>query len=267
MNDMTGSVVTNGFETKYIRFGTGNRKLVILPGLSVQSVMPAAASIKKQYEIFCGDFTVWLFDRRSGLPDKYTVCDMANDAAAAMSALGLENVCLFGTSQGGMMAQVIAADHPGLVNKLALGSSACLVDEERCSVIDEWVMLAKQGKKKELYLSFGEKVYPAWFFEKYRDAFAELSKSVTDADLARFVILAEGTRGFDVRDRIGSINCPVLAVGDDSDAVLGAAATDDFAAAFSGRSDFELLRYSSFGHAVYDTAPDFKKKLFDFFIK
>ena len=39
----------------YIKFGTGNTPLVILPGLSVQSLLPLAEAIEKQYEIFESD--------------------------------------------------------------------------------------------------------------------------------------------------------------------------------------------------------------------
>ena len=94
-----------------------------------------------------------------------------------------------------------------------------------------------------------------------------MAKSVTDDELNRFIVLAEGMRVFDVKDGLGSIACPVLIVGDDTDEVLGADAATEIASALKGRADAEMLTYSSFGHAVYDTAPDFPRKLYDFFMK
>ena len=190
---------------------------------------------------------------------------MADDTAEAMKTLGLKNVCLFGASQGGMIAQIIAIKYPRLVGRLVLGSSACRADRERSAVIEEWIELAKAGKAKELYLSFGEKIYPAEIFEKFRGTLAEMSKSVSAGDLERFVILAEGTRGFDVTNELDTIRIPVLAIGDRTDAVLGSEATEEIARAMKNDPGFKKYMYTSYGHAVYDTAPDFTKRIFDFF--
>ncbi|HAQ62906.1 MAG TPA: alpha/beta hydrolase, partial [Ruminococcaceae bacterium] len=83
MSCETGRASNEKFEMQYIKFGQGKKTLVILPGLSVQSVIPAAAAIEKQYEIFKNDFTVYLFDRRQNLPEVYSVYDMADDTAEA----------------------------------------------------------------------------------------------------------------------------------------------------------------------------------------
>ncbi|MBO4693252.1 MAG: alpha/beta hydrolase [Clostridia bacterium] len=264
MNCVVDSVVLDDFKMQYIKFGKGSKALVILPGLSIQSVINAAPAIKKQYEIFCKDFTVYIFDRRCDLPDIYSVYDMADDTAKAMSALGLSRVCLFGVSQGGMIAETIAIKYPELVEKSVLGSTACRMDAKRFSVISDWIKLAKEGNAQELYLSFGEKVYNSETFIKYCSSFISMSKSVTKAELERFVILAEGADDFDVKDRLGEIRCPVLVIGDSDDAVLGDAAAE-IADAMKNNPDFQIYMYSGYGHAVYDLAPDYPKRLFDFF--
>ena len=267
MDYTVDKVVSGSSEIGYLRFGEGKKTLVILPGLSVQSVLPSAAAIEKQYRVFRDGFTVYLFDRRSEPPEKYTVYDMASDTAEAMRKIGLGGVCLFGASQGGMIAQAIALDYPELVFKAALCSSACRIGPERASVIREWIRLAKKGKATELYLSFGEKIYPPGVFRQYRDAFPKMAESVSDSDLSRFITLAGGTFGFDVKERLREIRRPVLAVGDRTDAVLGADATDEIAEAFGDAPGFESFVYSGYGHAVYDTAPDFAERLYEFFIK
>ena len=83
------TVTTAGFSMDYICFGNGAETMVILPGLSVQSVLPQAKAIAKQYARFTDDYTVYLFDRRKELPPVYTVEDMANDTVQAMESLGL----------------------------------------------------------------------------------------------------------------------------------------------------------------------------------
>jgi pimeloyl-ACP methyl ester carboxylesterase len=52
-----------------------------------------------------------------------TIDDMARDAVSFIRALGLDRVDLLGFSMGGMVAQVIAADHPALVRKLILAGT------------------------------------------------------------------------------------------------------------------------------------------------
>lgn len=49
--------------------------------------------------------------------------DMATDAVAAIRALGHERVDLFGLSMGGMVAQALAAQAPGLIDRLILAGA------------------------------------------------------------------------------------------------------------------------------------------------
>ena len=190
---------------------------------------------------------------------------MAEDTAEVMKTLGIEKADLFGASQGGMIALTIAAEYPALVNKVAVASTSVFIDENRYAVIDEWVGLARAKKAKELYLSFADKVYPPEVFIQNRDAFIALSETVADAELSRFVILAEGTRGFDISGRVSGIKCPVFCAFDKDDAVLGAGPGYDIINLFAGNPAFELSVTQGFGHAVYDTAPDFAQKLYSFF--
>lgn len=56
-------------------------------------------------------------------PLPYTLRDMADDALAVLEALSVERAHLVGGSAGGMIAQLIAAEHPGRVASLSLISS------------------------------------------------------------------------------------------------------------------------------------------------
>jgi len=258
------TVSADGIQTDYVRFGHGEQVFVILPGLSVDSVMKYADAVAEAYSLLTDDFTVYLFDRRKGLPGTYSVYDMARDTADAIRALGMEQVCLFGASQGGMIAMTMAAEYPGLVRKLILGSTAACVDPEQFKTIGEWIRLAEAGNAEELYMAFGEAIYPREIFEQSRDMLAAAAKTVTEEDLKRFIILAEGMKGFDMTERLEQILCPVLVMGSADDAVLGGEASERIAAAFSGRRDCELYMYDGYGHAVYDLAPDYKERILRF---
>jgi pimeloyl-ACP methyl ester carboxylesterase len=56
--------------------------------------------------------------RGSGDAARYTLADMAEDAAALLSELGLAPAHVIGASQGGMIAQTLAARHPAQVRSL-----------------------------------------------------------------------------------------------------------------------------------------------------
>lgn len=259
------TVQTETCSMRFFRFGKGERTLVILPGLSVQSVMGAADAIAAGYRQAEERFTVYVFDRREEIPSQYTVHDMARDTAAAFRVLGLQKVCLFGASQGGMIALVMAIEYPELVGRVALGSTSPRVGEEQFKIIGEWIERAKKKDREGLYLSFGRNIYPPAVFEQCREALLAAAASTTDRDLERFVILAEGTRDFDVSDRLDEIQCPVLALGVYEDGVLDSDATMEIAEKLDEHADFKLYMYSGFGHAAFDTAPDYRARLLRFF--
>ena len=257
-------VTTERFTMKYFRFGEGGNTLVILPGLSIQSVMGAADLVASAYKDLAEKYTIYVFDRKDDIEPPYTVRDMAEDTAEAFKALGLEKTALFGASQGGMMALVIAIEHPELVSKLILGSSSAHVKDEHYAVLEEWIRLAEKGDREGLYLDFGKEIYPPDVFEQYKDVLVESAKTVTDEELRRFIILAEGTKGFDVVDDLGKISCPMLAIGDYRDRVLSADATMEIAEKVDSRPDFRLYMYAGFGHAAFDTAPDYRERMLRF---
>ena len=245
----------------YIKFGTGDKILVMLPGLSVKSVLLMGDAVKNAFRAYDKDYTIYLIDRREDVPPVYTVTDMARDTAEKMKELGLEDVCLFGASQGGMMAMLIAAWYPELVHKLVLGSSAAKITDLGNSVIDGWVSLAEKRDGVALYLDFLKKVYPAYLFDQFKDILIATGKSVTDEEFARFIIIAKGAVDFDATSELDKIKCPVLVVGSEDDAVLGSAPSYDIARRLGCR----IHMYKDYGHDCYDTAPDFRDRMFKFF--
>ena len=258
------TVRTPSFAMDYLRFGSGEKHFVILPGLSVQSVLISAQAIAAAYKSFAQEYTVYLFDRRNDIPTGYTVHDMAQDTAGAMRTLGLENVCIYGASQGGMIAMDIALQFPDLIQKLALASTTARMTRERYQAIGRWADLAKGGSAQELYLAFGETIYPPGVFSQIRNTLVQMAGTVTAEEMSRFVMLAEASKDFNIMDALGKISCPVLVAGSRDDKVFGESASVEIAQAIPGA---ELIMYDGYGHAVYDTAPDFAGCMLRFFQK
>ena len=258
------TVRCDDFEMRFFRFGNGSRAFVILPGLSVQSVMGAAADIAAAYADFTGDYTVYVFDRRTELPERYSVYQMGLDTAAAMRALGLRDADIFGASQGGMMAQVIAIEAPDLVRRLVLGSTTSRFKPEDAPLFEEWIRLARAKDGPALYDAFGKAIYPEAVYAQYRDVLRAAGETVTDEDFQRFVILTEGIRGFDVTDKLDRIQCPTLVIGVYEDAVLESDATMEIAVKLDEKPGFSLFLYTGYGHAAFDTAPDYRARMLRF---
>ena len=73
-------------------------------------------------------FTVIAYDQRdsggtTNPASAYGVAEMAKDAAELIAALGHRRAHVFGTSLGGVIAQVLAAHHPERVDRLVLSST------------------------------------------------------------------------------------------------------------------------------------------------
>ncbi len=262
-----GTVKTNTFEMDYCRFGSGDKTFVILPGLSVQSVMGAKDAIEDAYSVMKDDFTTYVFDRRKTVPGGYSIADMADDTAEAIKELGLTDIYVFGASQGGMIGMSLAIRHPEIVKKLVLGSTSSHVWPTQRAVVDRWIELAQMKDREGLYQEYGKEIYPPDAYEQCKDMLTEAAASVTDEELERFVILASSIREFNVTDELKKIKCPVLALGVYEDSVLDSDATMEIAENLDYREDFALYMYKGFGHAAFDTAPDYKKRMLDFMLK
>lgn len=261
------TAAVNDFTMDFFRFGHGKDILVILPGLSVQSVMGSAEAVADAYRPLTDDFTIFVFDRRKELPASYSICEMARDTAEVLRSLGTDRIHLFGASQGGMIAMEIAVSYPDLVKKMVLGSTSACITEEQSRLFEKWIRLAEDKNAEALYLSFGEALYPKAVFEQARDLLTGMAATVTDEELRRFIILADGAKNFDITQDLGKIICPVLLIGSNDDRVLGAEASRLIAEHLNSRPDFELYMYDGYGHAAYDTAPDYKDRILHFLTK
>ena len=250
----------------YFTFGHGRQPLVILPGISLSRVMKSKELIAGNYSCMNEQFTVYVFERRNEMPPVYPIVQMGEDTAEAINVLGLSQVCLFGASQGGMMALEIAIRHPELVHKLMIGSSVPNIGPVFSAKLDKWVHLAKAGDAGALYLSFGEDVYPGEVFEQSEQLILEAAKDVTQEDLKRFMICAED-RSFDMRNELPNLKCPLFVANAEDDQVLGSDSQNAFVSALNGRPDFTVHMYRGYGHAAYDFAPDFKERMKQFFLR
>ena len=255
------TVSTDGFQMDYFTFNHGKKPMVILPGVSVRPVTGSASAVAAQYRALTAEHTVTLFDRKHGIEPGYDVRRMADDTAAAMKALGIEGADVYGTSQGGMIAQILAIRYPELVGRLVLASSLSRQNAVSRQTFSDWCRLAAGEDIRALNRHITERVYSPAYRERYARAFEALETVGTEADRRRFEVLAWACGEFDCYDELDQIRCPVMLIGSRQDRVLTGEASEEIAA----RLDCPVYIYEGYSHAVYDEAPDCLARVMDFF--
>lgn len=89
---------------------------------------------------------------------------MAEDQAEAMKKLGLWGADVLGISQGGMVAQYLAAEAPELVRRLVLVVTAGWANETVQETVGRWLLLAERGDYRRLMRDTAERLLlPAVF--------------------------------------------------------------------------------------------------------
>ena len=253
-------LTANGMQFDYIRFGSGKKPLIMIQGLNTRGIKGAALSLAYMYRIFAKEYTVYLFDRRLVVYDGITVRDMASDIASAMDVLGLRNADVFGTSQGGMIAQYLAIDRPDLVRRLVLAVTLSRNNDTVKQVVGDWIEMAERGDMKRFVLDMAEKMYSETYVKKYRPLMPLLTILQKPKDVKRFVILAKSCLTCETYDILDKIKCPTLVIGGKQDKVVSGVASEEIAE----KLGCALHMYENLGHAAYEEAQDFNQMVYDF---
>lgn len=254
------TVSTSRFEMEYVSFGNGPRPLVLVPGMSLHSVMLQKDAVAKVYVPFYDSHTVYLFDRTKNLSAGYTVRDMARDTAEAMMFLGLTDADMIGYSQGGMIAMTIAAEHPGLVHKLILGSTSAYPGESSSALIGGWSVMAAEGDVRKLNHDMFSHVYSEEYRNRFSKAFSLLEGEGSKDEMKRLSIMAAACVTHDARESLKDIKCPVFVICSRQDNVFPYSDSEYLSRELGAR----IFIYDGFSHAVYDEAPDFKARMLGF---
>ena len=262
-NAKNGTVPIGNTEMSYVSFGYGKRVLVLLPGLSdgLMTVKGKALLLAAPYKLFFRDYTVYMFSRKEELPDSYSIREMADDQALALRRLGIEKASILGVSEGGMIAQNLAINHADLVEKLIIAVSAPNANDLLRSVVSLWLELAKQKDHKQLMIDTAEKSYSEQYLKKYRCAYPVIGWVGKPKNYHRFLVNIDAILGFDCLDELEKITCPTLIIGGAEDKIVGSEASYIMHEKIRGSS---LYMYEGLGHAAYEEAKDFYKRVYEF---
>ena len=262
-NAVNARLALPGGEMDYIRFGRGARTMVMIPGVGdgLKTVKGMALPFALLYRSLTKDFTVYVFSRRVTLETGMTTRDMAEDLNAAMESLGLRSAAVVGVSQGGMIAQWLAIDHPDKVEKLILTVTLARPNPTVRDVIARWLAMADRGDYRGIMLDTAERSYSPKRIRQARLTYNLLGSIGKPKSFERFKIQAESCRTHDAFDDLARIGCPTLVIGGREDKIVTGAASAEIAERIPG---CRLVMYDGLGHGLYEEAPDFLQRIMDF---
>lgn len=247
---------------EYIRFGSGAKTLIMLPGLGdgLRTMKGTALPMALMYRSLTKDYTVYAFSRLSKLPQGYTTRDMARDQVKAMDALGIEKADYLGVSMGGMISQYLAADFPERVGKLILVVTAARPNPVLTESVLGWIGQAKSGDHTALMDSNLRKIYSEDYYRKNKWMIPFVGKLTKPKSYDRFFVQANACLTHDCFDRLSQIQAQTLVMGGGQDKTLGEASSE-----IARRiPNAELKIYEQWGHGLYEEEKTFLPTVLEF---
>lgn len=247
----------------YLRFGRGEKTLIMLPGLGdgLRSSYGLALPMALLYRMYAKKYTVYMFSRKDNMPRGCSTEDMACHVAEAMDILGIGKAHVLGVSMGGMIAQHLAADYPEKVEKLILAVTAARSNPVLTQTVTLWMEQAKAGDHRALMDSNLQRIYSRDYYQKNRWMVPILGMTTRPKSYEKFLVMAQACLDHNAWEKLASIKAPALVLGGGKDEILGADAAGEIAGAIPGA---RLKIYEPWGHGLYEEAPEFNSDVLAF---
>ena len=250
----------------YDKFDGGPRILVIFQGLVFEN-KPMAKFMANQFTSMYGPlldgYTVYIVGRKPGMPEGYTMQDIAEDYAGMIREEFGGPVDVLGVSTGGSIVQHFAAGHPGLTRRLVLHSSAYTLNDSAKKAQMRVAQMARRRKWTAAFaalmgVSLPEKGFKRtvlkplyWLMSLFAGPIMGIPDDPTD-----LAVTIEAEDRHDFRERLAEIEAPTLVIAGDKDPFYSAQLFRDTAA---GIPHARLVLYQGMGHPA--KGKQFKEEL------
>lgn len=196
-------------------------------------------------------FRVITFDNpgagRSSAPARFSVADMADDAAAVLDAAGVDRACVFGISMGGMIAIELSIRHAARVEKLVLGCTHSGYKRSHKPPLSTFVTLglAMALQKRMSPRRMASVLTSDAHYSRDADGFVAWLKETNASDPVSTMRQLRAIRRHDADDRLSQIKAPVLVISGDRDLLVPVENSRRLAQAIRGA---RLLEFPGVGH-------------------
>jgi pimeloyl-ACP methyl ester carboxylesterase len=204
----------------YLRLGSGP-PLVMSPGLGASHANPPAGLARRialsSALPFAEHFTVYLLNRRTGLPAGASLSDIAADYAHVMEHELGGPVSVHGTSTGGSVALQLAVDHPRLVRRLVLASAACRLSPWGRRAQAELARLTRAGDVRRAWAPVIEASVPPVLRRLSHPLAWVVGPRMTADDPSDMLVTLDAEDVFDAEPHLGRVEAPTLVIGGGAD--------------------------------------------------
>ena len=238
----------------YNRIGHGPRDLVVFQGLLFENKPLPGLMVRffsGTYKFLEQSYTTYIVTRKPGLPDGYSMQDMSDDYATMIKEEFGGPVDVIGVSTGGSIALHFAADHPDLVRRLVIHSSAHTLNDAAKSMQMRVGHLARQRRWRAAYAAMAGFVLPRDGVKRYIAKPVAWLGSLLGAmfgapkDPSDLVVTIEAEDKHNFKDRLAQITAPTLVVAGDQDPFYTATLFRETA---EGIPNARLILYEGMGH-------------------
>ncbi len=231
----------NGME--YLTWGSGPKTLLYIQG-GPGSVIPGGLFLRMSSRLLSpyagAGYAIWIVTRRLHMPAGHTIADMADDYARVISQeFGGRVDLVVGESYGGLIAQYLAAFHPGSFGRMALVVTGVEVDDWGKDVDSRYGAALARGDRGGAGTVFAEYLLPGRSLRWARQLVGPfLGRSLFagrfDCPAGDILVEIEAEVAFDSRAVLPRIQAPVLLICGDRDRFFPREVAEETARLISG---------------------------------
>lgn len=254
------TIKQDNLEIDYVNFGKKGQNLVIIPGLfsSVIDMKKQKYIFRKYYKDLAKHFNIYIFSKNKIICDDYSIESIANDQVKAMDLLNIKKTHLIGVSQGGMIAQSIAANNKDLIEKLVICVSTSKPNDETKKVINKWIELSRQKDLKNLVIDVLKKSVGKDVAKKIKKFYFILEKLNDKFNYEVLIANATSCINFDCLDKLNKIGCPVFIIAAKKDQVIN---FQDSILMSKAIKNSGMKIYGNVGHDIYSKSKEINKDI------
>lgn len=261
MDYIVDTVKTDDFEMPYLKFGEGQKNMIIIPGISLRPLTISPTSIVEAFSDFTSDYTVYLFDRKKNKQKPYYVENMADDTLKAIKTLGIKDLYAYGASQGGQILMYMNIKYPKLFKKNVWASTCFYINGSCLDLFDKLNEYVEERNPRSLVSYMTRAIYSKDFCNNYLDSLVNAYRDLSIEEMDEFATIIDKNDRIYLLDDLDKVKAKTMIVASKQDTVYGY----EPSLHMTLKMNCDCVIYDEYSHAVYDEAPDFRERMKKFF--